>query len=113
MQIRTILLSASVLGLAACGGGGGDYERSQAAPAPMMAEEAIVVEADMGFNAKSSGPARPRDETPDSVAGEPAAEQYIAYSHSLGMRPAERRRSPNDEVAYGKPAAPPAPRRAL
>ena len=63
MQIRTILFTASVLGLAACGGGGGgDYERSPAAPAPMMAEEAIVVEADMGFSAKSSGPTRPRDE---------------------------------------------------
>ncbi|MEL7032877.1 MAG: DUF4349 domain-containing protein [Pseudomonadota bacterium] len=85
MQIKTILFSASVLGLAACGGGGGDYDRSQSAPAPMMAEEAITVEADMGFNAKSSGPTRPRDATPDPVAGEPAAEQYIAYSHSLGM----------------------------
>lgn len=85
MQTKTILFSASLLGLAACGGGSGDYERSQAAPAPMMAEEAITVEADMGFNAKSSGTTRLRDSTPDSAVGDPAAEQYIAYSHSLGM----------------------------
>lgn len=65
--------AAAALGLAACGGGG-NYESSpaMAPPAPQMSE---IVEA----------PAK------DAAGGETAPEapgqmQYIAYSHSVGMR---------------------------
>ncbi|MEM7460468.1 MAG: DUF4349 domain-containing protein [Pseudomonadota bacterium] len=85
MQLKTILFSASVLGLAACGGGGGDYERSAAPPAPVMSESAIDVQADMSFQGKSGRARAPGDPAPEPVAGEPSVEQFIAYSHSLGM----------------------------
>ncbi|MEO1552336.1 MAG: DUF4349 domain-containing protein [Pseudomonadota bacterium] len=83
MQVKTILFSASFLGLAACGGG--DYERSAEAPISVMSEPVMEYQADQNFSAKSGRPASPADPAPDPVAGEPAAEQYIAYSHSLGM----------------------------
>ncbi len=88
MTIRAILAGASLIGLAACGGGGGDdYERSMAPPppAPVMAEDAM--EFDGAARMKSTaGLQNAADESaPEPSAGEPGAEQYIAYRHSLGL----------------------------
>ncbi|MEM7639432.1 MAG: DUF4349 domain-containing protein [Pseudomonadota bacterium] len=90
MQVRTLLFSASLLGLAACGGGG-DYERSEAAPpSPVMSEMAMDLQ--VTGNQKFSGDrldraiqTEPRDDAGGGEVGEPGTEQYIAYSHSLGM----------------------------
>ncbi|KJS24171.1 MAG: lipoprotein [Hyphomonadaceae bacterium BRH_c29] len=82
MTTRTTLLAAlSVLMLAACGGPGSSYDaanesRSMAAPAP-MAEAKLQALMPMDGNLDEAG----------GAGGEaPAAQQYIAYSHSLGMR---------------------------
>ncbi len=88
MTIRAILAGASLIGLAACGGSGGDdYERSMAPPppAPVMAEDAM--EFDGAARMKSAaGLQNAADESaPEPGAGEPGAEQYIAYRHSLGL----------------------------
>ncbi len=83
MSARAVLLGIGVLGLTACGGGGGsDYERSPAPPAaPMMVEDAIQMETGASFKA-SMDEASPE---PSAPTGEPSVEQYIAYSHSLGL----------------------------
>lgn len=86
MSTRALFFGISLLGLAACGGGGGaDYERSAAPPSPIMAEEAV--EFDGAGRMKSvAGLQNAADETaPEPGAGEPGAEQYIAYRHSLGL----------------------------
>lgn len=90
MQVRTLLFSASLLGLAACGGGG-DYERSGAAPpSPVMSEMAMDLQ--VAGNQKFSGDrldraiqTEPQDDAGGGEVGEPGTQQYIAYSHSLGM----------------------------
>ena len=87
MSARAIIFGISVLGLSACGGGGGsDYERSAAAPpAPMMVEDAIQMETGASFKAAMDEVSpEPRPE-PGAPTGEPIVEQYIAYSHSLGL----------------------------
>lgn len=82
-------LSALVL-LTACGGGN-DYERGMTAPSEMVYEE-------MDGAAMPAPPPAPMTTAPKmqeqaantgAAGGEPApeaAEQYIAYSHSLGLR---------------------------
>ena len=85
MSLKWILAGAGALSLAACGGGGGgDYERTMSEPAMEMvvADEAL----DSSFNGKTSR-SRPTGGAPvpqDNV-GDPGAEQYIAYSHNLGL----------------------------
>nr|WP_233356045.1 DUF4349 domain-containing protein [Henriciella aquimarina] len=71
--------------LAACGGPGGseaDRPASPPPPAPMEVAESYggvsKMAADQAYN--DSAPA------PDRPDAEPGAEQYIAYSHSLGLR---------------------------
>lgn len=89
MRFRVCMFALGTLGLAACGGGGGgDYDRAESPPAPVMADEALEYSA-LG-NAKSSrgldravgGQSSPPT-SPD--VGEPTVEQYIAYSHNLGL----------------------------
>ena len=89
MTARTLAMAFAFAGLAACGGGSGsDYERSAAAPplppppALEMAEESFAF--DQNASLKSAGAAE-SPPPPDTGTGEPAAEQYIAYSHSMGL----------------------------
>ncbi|MCI4643344.1 MAG: DUF4349 domain-containing protein [Hyphomonadaceae bacterium] len=81
-------LSALVL-LAACGGGRDDYERSASGPVDMVYEEmdgampapapaAIMTSPKLQDQIQTGGNAN--DPAPE------APEQYIAYSHSLGLR---------------------------
>ena len=87
MTLRTLLLSASLMGLAACGGGGSPdrAEMPPAPPAPVMSESAIEFDTDIGLKARSGPQAGPQEGSPVPTAGEPMAEQYIAYSHDLGL----------------------------
>lgn len=79
-----ILAPIAALALTACGGGGGaSYEeRPIVAPAaaPMMSKmmaDGVAMEMDeQGFT--------PGDPSPEPT-GEPGTEQYIAYSHNLGL----------------------------
>ncbi len=74
------LVGAAALFLAACGGGGGDYSEQgdvASAPAPVMSK---MVRAEDG-NFRSSDPQPNTTPAP----GESGVEQYIAYSHNLGL----------------------------
>ena len=84
MKPQIWMIALGALGLTACGGGGGDYERSAAAPAPapMMADE--VAEFDGSRSLKSARGPRNESAPVEPATGEPATEQYIAYSHNLG-----------------------------
>lgn len=86
MSIRTLFASAGILGLAACGGGA-DYEQASPspAPAPMMSEPAMEFSADMSLKSGRARSGAPQDVSPEPSVGEPSAEQYIAYSHNLGL----------------------------
>lgn len=89
MSARTILISAGMLSLAACGGGGGDdYARSAAPPpppSPVMAEEAMEFDGRASLKMATAGQGGAVEPAPQPNTGEPAAEQYIAYSHNLGL----------------------------
>ncbi len=86
MSVRLSFIGASLLSLAACGGGGGgDYERSRAAPSPVMAEESIAFEPSAKLQAVDVAEGGSVEPAPDAGTGEPAAQQYIAYSHNLGL----------------------------
>ena len=76
--MKRVLLGVSAFALAACGGGQ-SYDTAPS-PAPMMSKaSAPQMEADM----MEGGPRmRPSPSTP---VGEPSVEQYIAYSHNLGL----------------------------
>jgi hypothetical protein len=77
--MRHILLGASALALAACGGS--ESYDTMPSPAPMMSKaSAPQMEADM----MESGP-RMRSSPSQTSVGEPSVEQYIAYSHNLGL----------------------------
>ncbi|MEL6666139.1 MAG: DUF4349 domain-containing protein [Pseudomonadota bacterium] len=80
------VIALGALALTACGGGGsGDYERSASAPAPapMMADE--VAEFDTSRSLKSARGPRGESAPVEPATGEPTVEQYIAYSHNLGL----------------------------
>lgn len=80
---RAPILLAGILSLAACGGGGGDREQMAApAPEPMIVAESFSY--DDSANSKVSGEAA-LDPAAAPEPGQPAAEQFIAYSHSLGI----------------------------
>ncbi len=86
MKPHVWMIALGALGLTACGGGGGgDYERSAAppAPAPVMAEESIQLDRSMSL--KSAGAPQNDIAPSEPSTGEPATEQYIAYSHNLGL----------------------------
>lgn len=80
------LLGASLLGLAACGGGTPDQTMSSPPPPPpAMAESSISF--DTGARMKSAGGANggnSRSITQTDPEA-PTVEQYIAYSHDLGL----------------------------
>ena len=78
--MKRTLLGLSAFALAACGGGGGTYEEAMPSPAPMTAksERMQIMSAD---DAVSEGLVN----NPSPNVGEPAVEQYIAYSHNLGL----------------------------
>lgn len=87
---KTIVPALAALGfIAACGGSGGDaVEMDRAAMPPPPPPPTVSMEESVGGVSKMAGdqafsePA-PGGERPDV---EPGAEQYIAYSHSLGLR---------------------------
>ena len=81
MMLRFAMIGICGLGLAACGGSGGDYSRSEIAPEPVMTEAAMDFAAAPELKSASGGAPSPND----ASSGEPGAEQYIAYSHSLGV----------------------------
>ncbi|MEO1659377.1 MAG: DUF4349 domain-containing protein [Pseudomonadota bacterium] len=82
MMLRLALIGVCGLGLAACGGSsGGDYDQFQSAPEPVMSEAALEYDAAPQLKSRSGGAPRPDAESP----GEIGVEQYIAYSHSLGL----------------------------
>ena len=85
MKPHIWMIALGALGLAACGGGGGDYERSASAPAvePMMADEAV--EFDGNRSLKSARGPRAETAPVEPTTGEPSVQQYIAYSHNLGL----------------------------
>ncbi|MCR9270682.1 MAG: DUF4349 domain-containing protein [Hyphomonadaceae bacterium] len=87
MSARALILGLGLVGLTACGGGS-DYDRSAAPPAPPPPSvSAMVAEESMAFDA-IGGAKMAADESapmPEQPAGEPSAEQYIAYSHNLGL----------------------------
>lgn len=89
MSARTFILGAGMLGLAACGGGGGDdFDRSAASPpppSPVMAEEAMEFDGRSSLKMVSAGQGGAVEPSPQPNTGDPAAEQYIAYSHNLGL----------------------------
>nr|WP_070961095.1 DUF4349 domain-containing protein [Hyphomonas sp. Mor2] len=86
MSIRAILIGAGVLGLAACGGGGGgDYERAMAPPEPIMAEEALEMDAAPRMKSVAGLQSTAGDVSPEPDAGEAGPAQYIAYRHRLGL----------------------------
>ena len=82
---RKILTAASVLALAACGGSGGNYERSASpsSPPPPMAEMAPVASKMMAMDQSVAESGTPVPEPGEP--GEPGVEQFIAYSHRLGL----------------------------
>ncbi|MGB3627312.1 MAG: DUF4349 domain-containing protein [Henriciella sp.] len=86
---QTIVPALAALGfLAACGGPGGDSLEADRSAMPPPPPPPVSMEASVGGVSKMatdqaySEPA-PDGERPDV---EPGAEQYIAYSHSLGLR---------------------------
>ncbi len=88
MSVRGLLLGAGLIGLAACGGGS-DYERSASPPppppSPIMADEAMEFDGSASMKSVAGLQSSPVDPAPEPNVGEPAAEQYIAYRHSLGL----------------------------
>lgn len=85
MSLRMIMLGAGALTLAACGGGSGsDYDRPAAAPImeTMVADESFDAGAEFKSNRSRPAGGAPND---GASVGEPTAEQYIAYSHNLGL----------------------------
>ena len=81
MRYRSALIGLGFVGLAACGGSGSDYPASPPPPPPpppVMSEAAIAF--DTSAQMKSAG-APPTE----ADVGAAEAQQYIAYSHNLGL----------------------------
>ncbi|MEO0607662.1 MAG: DUF4349 domain-containing protein [Pseudomonadota bacterium] len=86
MSLRQLMLGVAALTLTACGGGSGgtDYEPGMIEPAmeAVAADESYSGNASLkGFRSKGPSGAP----TPADTVGDPNAEQYIAYSHNLGL----------------------------
>ncbi|MEO1475501.1 MAG: DUF4349 domain-containing protein [Pseudomonadota bacterium] len=89
---RTTLLAATLMLLAACGGGGGtgasDAEFSPA-PAPSVAFEETQA-SDLAFGGErkrlQAAPTPTPSPTDGPIEAPEGEEQYIAYSHNLGLR---------------------------
>ena len=86
MRTRTTLLALSALALsalAACGGRGGydtaNQSRPAAAPPPPIAEMKMAA-------GEQDGSFFDAPEEPGGAGGAPEVQQYIAYSHSIGLR---------------------------
>lgn len=77
----SILLATAAIVLAACGGSGG-YDKSEMAP-PMPPPAPAAMMSQDAFNA---APVEEIDVGGARVAADDAVAQYIAYSHSLGLR---------------------------
>ncbi|MEO0548893.1 MAG: DUF4349 domain-containing protein [Pseudomonadota bacterium] len=86
-MLRTLGLGAAALVLAACGGSGGDYEASTAPPPAPVALEEMAMARDGTFASERMREAPQLEAAPtDNGAPAPEApEQFIAYSHSIGM----------------------------
>lgn len=84
MKLRTLFFATGCLGLAACGGGS-DYDQSTSEPAVMMAEDAIEFDGRAGLKSARAPQMEPAPSVPTTPTGEPSVEQYIAYSHNLGL----------------------------
>lgn len=88
MNAKTIIFSASLLGLTACGGGS-DYERSAAPPppSPELSEMSVAYDGRANLKMARGGMDHAIEPSPEPEpdTGEPSAEQYIAYRHSLGL----------------------------
>jgi hypothetical protein len=69
-------LVVGLLVLAGCGGGNRDYSREEMAPSPEMQSISKMAALDEMDGAPIQ---------PDQAQPEPGVEQYIAYSHSLGL----------------------------
>lgn len=76
-RYRDGILGAAVLALAACGSGTDGESRPEMAPPAPATEMAMSKMADFD---------RLEDMPADGSVGEPGVQQYIAYSHSLGLR---------------------------
>ncbi|MEL7040700.1 MAG: DUF4349 domain-containing protein [Pseudomonadota bacterium] len=85
--MRTFLIGLGLMALTACGSGGGsDYDQavmSEPAPAMEAFNDVMDVGATMSAQGRSKSP--PIEPSSDANTGDPATEQYIAYSHSLGL----------------------------
>ncbi len=84
MKKRASFAAIAAFSLAACGGSGGydgaDMKRAMPAAPPPAMSKMVATEA-MEMDDQLSMPGDPR---PDPT-GEPGAEQFIAYSHNLGL----------------------------
>jgi Domain of unknown function (DUF4349) len=82
MSIRNWLLATSLVALAACGAPNAAITESEAPRAAMKMDESA------DFASVTMAEPAPPPMKPDVPTGDPAAitEQYIAYSHSVGLR---------------------------
>jgi hypothetical protein len=89
MRGHTYVIALGFIGLAACGGNG-DYGQTSPPPPPPppalemaeMADESFGFDADASLKSTSVENSAP---SPSEGAGDPSTEQYIAYSHSMGL----------------------------
>lgn len=87
MKKRASFAAIAAFSLAACGGGGGgsyESDRMASAPVPVSAEVALD-SASLGSSKFMSERAQSEPRPAPDNTGEPGAEQYIAYSHNLGL----------------------------
>ncbi|MEL6661533.1 MAG: DUF4349 domain-containing protein [Pseudomonadota bacterium] len=77
---------AAALILSACGGGGGDAVYEEAEGGMLGSMDMAVKSAPRMAQDRAPSPVPPPPPPPDGEPAPEAAEQYIAYSHSLGFR---------------------------
>ena len=73
-----LVAAAAATALAACGGAGGSYDSRPSMAPPAPAEAMKMAEAPYAEEAAADGG--------EAAPAEPGSVQYIAYSHSIGMR---------------------------